>query len=165
LFSTHFRELSALNSLIVNQSRDILTTHKDRLSSIREKTLQHTQQMLFEWKGELLGVSSLISVRPLSVLTNRQAELKNLIGNLRTFHAQYMKNQRGYLSHLQTVIRLMHPMNILRKGFALVKVNGKVISDPEDISPGQHMEVILADAQINATVDTKTRYDGNEFNL
>jgi exodeoxyribonuclease VII large subunit len=59
----------------------------------------------------------------------------------------------------------MAPENILKKGFAIVKVNQKITSNPSDIGVGEDIEVILADTQITATVKNKTKYDGTDHDL
>jgi exodeoxyribonuclease VII large subunit len=99
------------------------------------------------------------------MIANRDSDLINIAGNLRTFHGQFLKNQRGYLNHLKTVIRLMDPSNILKKGFALVKVDGRVTSNPDDLQRGKDMDIILSGMQITATVTSKKTYDGNDFDL
>jgi exodeoxyribonuclease VII large subunit len=60
---------------------------------------------------------------------------------------------------------MMAPENILKKGFAIVKVNQKITSNPEDVGVGADIEVILADTQITATVKNKTKYDGTDYDL
>jgi exodeoxyribonuclease VII large subunit len=165
LFSKHFRSLAAIQSTVVNQSRDILSEQKDRMASSRQLVLQRTRKILFDHKSDLMQVSSVIASKPRVMLANRGGELKNITGNLRSFHTQFLKNQRGYLNHLQTVIRLMHPSNILKKGFALVKVDGRITSKPGDLQIGTSMDVILSSTQISSTVTSKKTYDGNEFDL
>jgi exodeoxyribonuclease VII large subunit len=59
----------------------------------------------------------------------------------------------------------MQPENILRKGFALVKAEGRIISNSEEIQIGQQVEIILSDTQLDATIHSKKTYYGNEFDL
>jgi exodeoxyribonuclease VII large subunit len=165
LFSKHQQSLSTVKSIVVNQSRNILSEHKDLMASSRQLVLQHTRKILYGHKSDLLELSSVISSKPRVILANRVNDLRNNIDNLRTFQAQFLKNQRGYLNHLQTVIRLMHPANILKKGFALVKVDGRVTSNPDDLQRGKDMDIILSGMQITATVTSKKTYDGNDFDL
>ena len=165
LFSKHLQGLSALQSLVVNQSKNILAEHKDQVSSTRQLVLQHTREILYGHKSDLLELGSLVATKPRMMLSNRGGDLKNITGNLQTFHAQYLKNQQGYLNHLKTVIRLMHPSNILKKGFALVKVDGRVTGNPDDLRQGKDMDIILSGMQITSTVTSKKTYDGNDFDL
>ena len=55
--------------------------------------------------------------------------------------------------------------NILKKGFAIVKHNGDVTSNPDVFNPGSEMEVILLDKSIKSTVKSKSNHNGSEFNL
>jgi exodeoxyribonuclease VII large subunit len=77
----------------------------------------------------------------------------------------YLKNQRGYLGHYVSIIKMMSPENILKKGFAIVKSNNKITSNPDTILVGEDIEIILANTEITTTVKKKTKYDGKEFNI
>jgi exodeoxyribonuclease VII large subunit len=59
----------------------------------------------------------------------------------------------------------MSPENILKKGYAIVKINNKITSNPKTIKLGSSIEIIVADKIITSTVTKKTDYDGKEFNL
>ncbi|MNR34952.1 exodeoxyribonuclease VII large subunit [compost metagenome] len=60
----------------------------------------------------------------------------------------------------------MSPQNILNKGFAILKVNGRIASNADDIAVGSELTVRLATTEIKTTVNAKSTLDGNdEFNL
>lgn len=59
----------------------------------------------------------------------------------------------------------MSPENILKKGFAIVKSNNKITSNPDTILVGEDIEIILANTQITTTVKKKTKYNGKEFDI
>ena len=59
----------------------------------------------------------------------------------------------------------MAPDNILKKGFAIIKANNKITSNPEDIKVGNDIDIILADTYIQSTVKQKSKYNGAEFNI
>jgi exodeoxyribonuclease VII large subunit len=60
---------------------------------------------------------------------------------------------------------MMSPAQILKKGFAIVKVKGIITSDPGKIEQGDEISVILAGQELNATVNSKTEHDNSEFDL
>lgn len=60
---------------------------------------------------------------------------------------------------------MMSPENILKKGYAIVKVNNKITSNPDIINIGNDIDIILSNKLIKSTVKHKTDYDGNDFNL
>lgn len=165
LFSIQFLILLGVNSAVVNITRDILNKYKDSLVQINQVTINTSKSILFNRKNELLGLSSQIVSKPKIILYNRINDIRNTINNLGTFKSLYLKNQRGYLGHYVSIIKMMSPENILKKGFAIVKSNNKITSNPDTILVGEDIEIILANTQITTTVKKKTKYDGKEFNI
>lgn len=163
--ATGIRRLSMMNSIIVNQTRNILSERKDALSMIRQNTINQTKTILFAERSELMRISGELITKPKIILYNRIKDLGNILNNIRTFNAQYLKNQRGYLGHYRSLIRMMSPENILKKGFALVKVNGKITSKSDDILIGDDIDIILSDTSITTQVKNKKPYHGEDFNL
>lgn len=165
LFSTHFQNLSALNSIVVNNTRNILNNYKDSLVQINQVTINTSKSIIFNNKNELVQITSAILSKPKIILYNRINDIKNTISNLNTFNALYLKNQRGYLGHYVSIINMMAPNNILKKGFAIVKANNKITSNPDEIKVGSDIDIILAETQIKSTVKQKSKYNGTEFNV
>jgi len=165
LFSTHFQALAILNSTVVNKARDIITQYKDSLVQINQGTINTSRSIIFNSRSDLVNISSRIVSVPKSILYNRQGDLTSVVSNIKTFKSQYLKNQLGYLGHYTSLVRLMAPANILRKGFAIIKINNKITSNPGDIAIGKDIDIILSDTQITSTVKQKSKYDGTDFNL
>jgi exodeoxyribonuclease VII large subunit len=132
---------------------------------LRQDTINYTKTILFSHQGDLMRISGAIVTQPKIILYNRVNDLQNILGNIRTFNAQYLKNQRGYLGHYRSLIKMMSPENILKKGFALVKINGRITSNPDEIQTGQDIDIIISDTSITSTVKTKTKYHGDDFNV
>jgi exodeoxyribonuclease VII large subunit len=63
------------------------------------------------------------------------------------------------------MIKIASPENTLKRGFAIIKTNSKITSDPDDLAIGNEIEIILSDKEITATVTSKKEYDGNDFNV
>ena len=63
------------------------------------------------------------------------------------------------------MINALSPESTLKRGFAIVKVNDAIISDPEKISVGKDVDILLAKKSITATVKEKRDYHGTEFNV
>jgi len=143
LFSAQFQTLSLLNSSIVNKTRDVLSAHKDAL----------------------VNLSYQLVSKPRIILYNRLNDITAVMNNIKTFKSQYLKNQSGYLEHYRSLVKMMSPENILKKGFALVKVNGKITSNPEDMVVGKEIDIILSDTLVTTTVKQKSTYHGTDFNI
>jgi exodeoxyribonuclease VII large subunit len=165
LFSKNYQRLSILNSNIVNNTRGIITVRKDELVNTNQAIINKTKSIIFSKKSNLINTSSQILTKPKIIVYNRINDIKNTFNNLKTFNNQYQKNKKSYLGHYVSIIKMMSPENILKKGYAVVKVNNKITSNPNNIKIGNDIEIILSDKIINSTVTSKSEYNGNEFNV
>lgn len=165
LFSSNFQRLSSLNTNIINNAKLIISQRKDELINTNQLIINTTKSIVYKKKADLINKSSQILTKPKIILYNRINDIKNTINNLKSFNTIYQKNKRGYLGHYVSIIKMMSPDNILKKGYAIVKANNKITSNPDNIEIGSDIDIILSDKLIKSTVKLKSEYDGKEFNL
>ncbi len=165
LFSVQFQQLSRLNTSIVNCSRTFIADYKDALVGINQIVVNDSKRILYQQRNKLSFVASTLIAKPRVITGNKQNDLNNLLYNIMSYQKSYIKNQRGYLQHYVSVINMMSPANILKKGFAIVKIDGEVTSNADKLLPGSNFDVILSNQTIHSTVESKTPYHGKEFNL
>ncbi|MCD0472546.1 exodeoxyribonuclease VII large subunit [Flavobacterium sp. JAS] len=165
LFLLNYQNLSSIKSNLSNSARKLLSGHKDALSSINQSTINSSKSILYQEHRQLVNLSHQISGKPRIILYNRINDIGNTISNLKTFTNQYLRNQKGYLGHYSSSIRMMSPENILKKGYAIVRVNDKITSNADTIAVGDTMDVILSDAIFKTTVKEKTKYNGRDTDL
>jgi exodeoxyribonuclease VII large subunit len=138
---------------------------EENILNFQKSVLIKTQQIFSIYNQRLSSITLAVSSKPKTIVANKLNDLQNLILNLNVFNKQYLKNQRGYLGHFHTFTSNMSPDNILKKGFAVLKVNGKIVSDPGKIAVGTTLTVLLSKIKIDSTVKSKTDYGGNIFDV
>ena len=84
---------------------------------------------------------------------------------MKIYSNKYFVNNRGYLGHYNSIVRLMNPKNILKKGFAIVNFQGRILKDGETIVPGNELKISMNTYEINTKVISKIKMDGSESNL
>lgn len=155
-----------LQKSILIKTYQLISYHKDRLTHINQVTISNTRNLLHEQHRNMINLSQKVLINPKIILSNRQKDLSHIIGNIQSYNRMYFANKRGYIGHFQSVVRLMSPQNILNKGFAILKVNGRIAGNADAIEAGTELTVRLASTEIRTTVTSKTTIDGNdEFNL
>ena len=98
--------------------------------------------------------------KPKIITSGRQSELNNLIGNLKTFTRKYFFNQTGYVRHFETVVKIMSFESILRRGFAVISQNGKIIKSAENIETGSDITITMEDYKLDSKVIKKNKING-----
>ncbi|KAA8485014.1 exodeoxyribonuclease VII large subunit [Arcticibacter tournemirensis] len=159
------RALALLHSLTVNYIRNYLDDKNELLNRQNQLITGHSKSLLFKHRSILHNLSSLVSANPRMIIYNRKADLKNICSNLSTFNGLYLKNRQSELNHYVSVIRMMAPENIMKKGFAVIKAKGRITSSADGIEKGEDIVILFAKKEIKAKVESKENYGGTELNL
>jgi exodeoxyribonuclease VII large subunit len=155
-----------LQKTMLIKTYQLISYHKDRLTHINQATIRTARNLLHEQHRNMIHLSGKILTNPKIIISNKQKDLSNVISNLQSYNRMYFANKRGYIGHFQSVVRLMSPQNILNKGFAILKVNGRIASNADAIEAGTELTVRLASTEIKTRVTSKSILNGNdEFNL
>jgi exodeoxyribonuclease VII large subunit len=62
-------------------------------------------------------------------------------------------NHQSVLSHLRDKINLLDPVNTLKRGYSITRLNGKALTDPHEAAPGALIESELAGGKIISTIN------------
>lgn len=159
------QKINATNIIVINKTRTFLSHYKDTLNNFNQIIINNTKTILYNRQTNLVSLLNQILSRPKIITANKNAELTNLISNLKIFSNKYFINYRGYLGHYESIVKLMSPKNILKKGFAIISQKGKILKDAETIIPGNDLTITMESFDINTKVISKTQNNGRESNL
>ena len=157
----HFQQLGRLNTNIVNQSRTILNACGNKLAKINQATVNASRVVVNGHYRKLAFLSTRATTRPVIIISRRQQELVNKTNILRYANRRYLASRQQALRYFSAVVTLMSPINLLHKGFAIIKSNGVITVDAGQIKTGSNISVILSGTEITATVISKSPYNGN----
>lgn len=163
--SGKIQSLNQLNIFVLNKTRNKLITHKDALVQFAQITINNSKTILYKHRSTIILFSNQVLSRPRALVSNRSNDLKNVVGNFQSFSKIFLTKQTGYIQHLDAIARLMSPVNILKKGFAIVYQQDKIISDPDKIAIGSDVDIRLGDTRLQSTIKSKNNTDGNIFNV
>lgn len=89
----------------------------------------------------------------------REQMLKNK-NQLNQFHYltkirsnEIIRSEKKSLSSIQEKLRLVDPQNILKRGYSLTLLNGKIVKSVEQIKEGDWLETRLSDGMVESTVN------------
>ena len=68
-----------------------------------------------------------------------------------------IENKKNTLQQFKQTVKNLNPTSILKKGFAIIKINNKIIIDPKDIKVNSVLETILKNEIIQSTVTKKAK--------
>lgn len=159
LLASHAAKINSANIVIVNKSRTFIAHYKDQLSSFYQVVTNKTKTILFKEQTQLLSHLNQLLMRPKIVTSNKSKDLDNIVENLQRNTQKLISNQKGFLTHYGSIMQLMDPKNILKKGFAIVSQKGEIVKNAEEIKEGSDLTISMYNHDIDAKVISKRSND------
>jgi exodeoxyribonuclease VII large subunit len=104
----------------------------------------------FELRIERLS-QAVVKNAQLQIQRSRE-KINQVLQNLAWVKSQFFKIKATELSHLEQKIELLNPIHILKRGFTITTINGKLLKNAEKLSEGQTIATQTDDALIHATI-------------
>lgn len=164
-FAREAEKLSGIYSKIITHSNRALASRKELMNRINQIVTGKSTAILFKSRKALVNSTSSLLSRPWTIIGNQDNNLKNISSNLKIFNAQYLKNQRGYLQHYQSLVQTMSPLNILNKGFAIVKTGEKIYTGNNNLKLGDKLEIVMSASRISAIFNGKSDQYATDANI
>lgn len=165
LFHVHHKELHELKNAISRNARELMQLHGEELTLTYHQIIISSRAVLYGHQKKLILLAHQLAQEPRMLFQQQKNDLGNIKNSIKNAASEYLRHEKLTLDYQQKSIKMMSPQNILRKGYAIVKSGGKIISSAQNIEAGQGIEVILRDAKLKSTVKEKTQYDGRETDL
>jgi len=85
-------------------------------------------------------------------LSKNNNDLQNISQRIKNSIFQYIMSQQNFITQIQTKIELLHPDNILKRGYSITMKSGKVIRDTEEVEEGELMITKVYKGEIQSVV-------------
>ena len=154
------QKLNFTNVSVMNQSSVFLNLLKDKLSNYNQSIVNQSKTILYKRQTNLVSLLNQLLSKPQIVTANKKNNLQNITNNLHSFTAKFLSNQKGYLGHFESLIKMMSPQNILKKGFAIVSNKQKILKNANSIEVGNELTITMETFHIQTKVLSKTPNDG-----
>lgn len=103
-------------------------------------------------KGQLKADKKLVAIYAKNSMKELSNELFPLQQRLRIALNNTMQAERERLLQLEKICKLLAPETILKRGFSLTLLNGKSISDVQEVKKGDQLETLLSTGNIKSIV-------------
>lgn len=150
---------------VVLQSKKLLNQQKFWLAEAANKTINRPQQKLAAQRGALETLAREVKYFASVLLAHEDRAVREKKEDIKYFAASFINGEKKTVSHYETMCRMMSPVNILKKGFALVYQHGQIVTEGERLNRTEPIKVRLLDTELTATIQDKKHIDGDSFNL
>lgn len=149
----HFLD-SAAQILLPESSRLILQI-REGLSSRVMKLGNNAREMIFRSALALKSTEVSMTTIPVAVIKNRRQQQETQIHDLQLYVNNIIKQTNELIHEKGTRITLLDPREILKRGYSITTLNGKIIKTIEGVSEGDEIETKFADGVAGSIVNRK----------
>jgi exodeoxyribonuclease VII large subunit len=162
-----FSSIKDLTENILKEKQALLDLSKSKLIPLVSFTVKEKREKLSEKIFELISYgkeytykASLIPANHSSRLMSGSRSMLNLkqltIGradkNLRTNCKNYFDMKIGKVNFLENTINILNPENVLRRGYTITSVNGKILKNKHKLKPEDIIDTQFSDGTVRSRV-------------
>ncbi len=173
--NTRLKTPTAVAEWLIAQGENALTwlqTTGNRILQIASQRISGNKEQLAHAEGLLPVVAHAAVERGLTRMRNATAIIENVSG--RRLQPQYtrlkmltdqlaqatanrIERERTLLDSSATLLAALSPAATLARGYSITMLNGKAVTDPSQVSPGDELTTLLANGQITVTPINKSQ--------
>ena len=178
-YNTILDNLKYKLSLTTNEIKHIAVSKtrlkRGDLHSTSNRLISHVKTILYEEKSFLkLNIEGL-KLSPFSITYTREVIIKEISNYISLYTVQVNKksydnlkiseesvwsliklklsSEKTFLSHIDSILEINNPDNILKRGFAIIRHNNKLLNSNSKIKKGDTLEIKLYNKSFSITVD------------
>lgn len=122
------------------------------LDEAQRRIVETTKARFRQEERNLLQFSQAISWSSRAILANQTHRLLTAQTHLQLFSKQLLKDKLTDLQGLSRLIKLADPKQLMMRGFSITRVNGKAITDENELTNGDEIETLLFNGSVHSKV-------------
>ncbi len=139
---------------ILKQSREVLQNSRKQLSNEVNFLKAHLKLQLQSNRNILDLKSQNLKSISLENLSNHRKTIDTVLQpNLIRAAKMSLKNSFIFIEGQEKVVNLLNPLNLLKRGYSLTMLNGKIVKSVEQIQKGQVIQTQFVDGVVDSTVN------------
>jgi exodeoxyribonuclease VII large subunit len=131
----------------------VLTDVKNNIDNLKIRLRENIIKTLNQSELRLNKIKdSFILSNPLAMYEVKEEKLNNYITVLNKYINEILLNKKHLLKLDLNSLKLLNPVNIMEKGYSLVKIDDKIIKDSKDIKVNDTIDIKLYKGEVIAEV-------------
>jgi exodeoxyribonuclease VII large subunit len=133
-----------------------IRSFEEKIIGIENRLHLHSERLLNDAASSLHSLVQKLSLVPSHITTAPQSHLNALERNIRESLRQYLQHKENRLSAIEQAVRLLDPINVLKRGYSITRHNGQALRDTSAICKGDKIETRLYKGSIMSIAENIT---------
>jgi len=137
---------------LLKQANTLLQEKEFYFSKISQQLIMIIEKYNRQKEKEIQTLGQRIQNSSLQNLLKKKNETQNFEHSIKNSALRYLVNQQTALHHAETKIELLHPENILKRGYSITMKNGKAIRNADEVAEGELITTKFFKGEIKSEV-------------
>jgi exodeoxyribonuclease VII large subunit len=165
-FSKRADELAQAYSKIITQTNRTIAARKNEMNRINQVVTAQSISTIFNNRKKLVDATTSLVTRPRIIVAQQMNEVANISRNMAISNARFLKSQREYLNGFASTMRLVSPMNILKRCFAIIKTSdNRIYTGNRTLKKAEKLTIVLSQQKLEATLQQQIQKDATDTDL
>ena len=125
----------------------------EQLQQWQQALAQYARNLLKDERMRLLQVESRRQQLVQMVLVNKRRDVENLQQLLPLLSRQLLNREKEKVARMENSVALLHPRNILKRGFSVTLLNGKPVTKATELKAGDELVTQLHEGEVKSRVE------------
>lgn len=122
------------------------------LDRLQEQLVVLSKNRFLDEKSKLQAFAQSLSWQSKNRLQQEKHNISILNQRLQLFSQHFFKDKYGELDNISRLINMADPIQLLKRGFSVSRINGKALQSLAEVKEGDVIETLLLDGKVKSTV-------------
>ncbi len=151
------QHLLQLTKMFAVHTRNLFSHHKTQWIYLIKRLEQSASGQLGKAQEQLISIASHLKYQPVQKIHQKVLILENIQMLMGIHTEQWIQKTNSRLRLLESKINLMKPENVLKKGYSISTVDGKVLKSATNANPGKKLVTTLYDGEIESIIERRNK--------
>lgn len=124
-----------------------------QIDDLQNKLVQQTLSVLKIQDNFFEQIEHIMQLTVDKFTSRKRKELETHSQLLKLFYNKYLDRQKNNIAHAETKIELLHPENVLKRGYSITYFNGTAVKDATQLNKNDILTTRFFKGEVNSKVD------------
>jgi exodeoxyribonuclease VII large subunit len=139
-----------------------LRSFEETIIEMQNRVIKYTERLIRDENYTLKTLTHRLNFVAVQLNTSLQSKVEGIEKDIRNLVKQLMQNALSRLENLEKVVRILDPVNVLRRGYSITHHKGKVLKEVSLLRRGDSIETLLFNGVIKSVVETAKEAEESE---
>ncbi|MDH4231777.1 MAG: exodeoxyribonuclease VII large subunit [Nitrospirota bacterium] len=139
-----------------------LRCFEDNVLEMQDRVIRYAERLIRDENHALKTFTQRLNFVSIQWTASLKSRVEGIDKDLRRQTRQFMQNAVNRLENLEKVVGLLDPVNVLRRGYSITRLQGKALKDISCLRKGDVIDTRLFSGVIKSVVETAKEAEESE---